>query len=63
MAIYANITPAPESKPLTIGPRTRREIALRIRELAARLNPTIFDLADLARLRELLKSTGGSDAS
>jgi hypothetical protein len=48
---------APESKPLIFGPRTRREIELRIRELSARLHPTIFDLAELARLRELIKST------
>jgi hypothetical protein len=62
MAINAITTPAPESK-LVLGPRTRREIELRIRELAARLKPTIYDLAETSRLHELLRlARGGFDA-
>jgi hypothetical protein len=40
-----------------LGPRTTREIQLRIAELEHRLKPTIYDLAELARLRELLRDT------
>jgi hypothetical protein len=50
-----------EFRPIVLGPRTKREIELRIRELTGRLHPTIFDLAELARLRDLLRSTGGRD--
>jgi hypothetical protein len=48
-----------EFRHLILGQRTRREIELRIHELEHRLRPTIYDLAELARLRDLLKSTGG----
>lgn len=61
MVIHANNTPAPELK-LVLGPRTRREVELRIHELERRLKPTIYDHAEIARLRDLLKSTGGHDA-
>ncbi|TPV99640.1 MAG: hypothetical protein USCAAHI_00925 [Beijerinckiaceae bacterium] len=47
---------------IQLGPRTRREIELRIRELEGRLKPSIYDLAELARLQDLLKSSGGRDA-
>jgi hypothetical protein len=59
MASYLNNTHEPESK-LTLRHRTRREIELRIHELERRLRPTIYDLAELARLKELLKSTGAA---
>ena len=48
---------------LALGPRTTHEIALRVRELEARLKPTVYDLAEIARLKELLASTGGRDAT
>jgi len=51
-----------DPRPIVLGPRTRREIELRIRELQGRLKPTVYDLAELARLKELLKSPGGGDA-
>jgi hypothetical protein len=44
---------------LNLGPRTQREIELRIRELEARHKRSIYELAEIARLRELLK--GGRD--
>jgi hypothetical protein len=50
-----------EFRPIVLVPRTKREIELRIRELTGRLHLTIFDLAKLARLRDLLRSTGGRD--
>jgi hypothetical protein len=55
MATKELITDEPHPH-LTLGPRTRREIELRVRELSARLYPTVFDLAELARLEDLLKS-------
>ena len=43
---------------LVLGPRTRREIELRIVELEHRDKKTVFDLAEAARLRELLRDVG-----
>ena len=48
-----------EFRKLVLGPRTTRGIELRIRELEARVKPTIYDLAELARLKDLLKTAGG----
>jgi hypothetical protein len=48
----------PREPKLALNPRTRREIELRIRELKARLHPTMKDHAEIARLREML---GGDD--
>jgi hypothetical protein len=46
---------------ITIGPRTRREIELRIRELRGRRTPSARDHAELARLTEFLKSVAPRD--
>ena len=48
---------------LVLGPRPRRQVELRIRELEARPNPSIFDLAEIARLKEMLASAGGGHAA
>ena len=48
-----------ETRPLILGPRVRHEIELRVRELTARREPTIYDLAELVRLQELLNDTEG----
>jgi len=49
-----------DPRPLVIGPRVRSELERRIRELAGRFHPSPHDLRELAKLREFLKSTGGS---
>jgi hypothetical protein len=46
----------PDGGNLTIGPRTRREIVLRVRELKARHHPTPEDRRELFRLTEFLAS-------
>jgi hypothetical protein len=43
---------------LNLGPRTRREVELRLRELDGRLHPTVKDHAEAARLRDLLSGDG-----
>jgi hypothetical protein len=43
---------------LNLGPRTRHEVELRVRELKGRLHPTVKDHAELARLRDLLGKGG-----
>ena len=58
MPIHWNNTHAPKPK-LVLGQRTRHEIILRINELEHRLKPTVYDHAEIARLRDLLKSAGG----
>jgi hypothetical protein len=62
MAKITHITELPRPRRLTLGQRTQREIALRIRELESRERPRVYDLAEIARLRELLQSTGDRDA-
>jgi hypothetical protein len=45
-----------ETEPLAIGPRTRHEIELRIRELRNRHNPAPGDLRGIAQLEEFLRT-------
>jgi hypothetical protein len=62
MTIKSTTTAWADTK-LIIGPRTAREIQLRIAELERRLKPTVYELAELARLRDLLNPQGdGHDA-
>jgi hypothetical protein len=44
---------------VTIGPRVRRDVEHRIRELEARFRPTVRDLCELQGLKELLRTGGG----
>jgi hypothetical protein len=46
---------------ITIGPRTRHEIELRIRELRARHNASPRDLREVARLEEFLRTVAPRD--
>ena len=55
---YPYAPPAPRPS-IDLGPRLRHEIELRVRELSARLHPTMRDHAELSRLKDLLKSGGG----
>ena len=41
---------------IQIGPRTRREIELRIRELQCRHNPSQRDRQEVSRLQEFLRT-------
>jgi hypothetical protein len=56
MVTDSHITELPPT--IQLGPRTRREIELRVRELEARLNPTARDRKERDRLRELLEGAG-----
>jgi hypothetical protein len=46
---------------ITIGPRVRHEIELRIRELRARHNPAPKELREVARLEDFLRSVAPRD--
>ena len=62
MAVYLNSTPDLTSK-LILGPRVRRDIEQRIRELSARFKPSAADRRELAKLRTFLAllKTGGDE--
>jgi hypothetical protein len=49
------------SDKVTIGPRTRREVELRVRELTARLHPTPADRRELFQLTEFLRTVAPRD--
>jgi hypothetical protein len=46
---------------ITIGPRTRREIELRIRELQCRYNLAARDRLEISRLQEFLRTVAPRD--
>jgi hypothetical protein len=46
---------------ITIGPRTRREIELRIRELQCRHNHAPRDRLEISRLEEFLRTVAPRD--
>jgi hypothetical protein len=46
---------------IQIGPRTRREIELRIRELQCRHNPSPRDRQEVSRLQEFLRAVAPRD--
>jgi hypothetical protein len=46
---------------ITIGPRVRHEIELRIRELRARHNPAPKELREVSRLEEFLRTVAQRD--
>jgi hypothetical protein len=49
------------NEPLQIGPRTRREIELRIRELQCRYHLAPRDHLEISRLQEFLRSVAPRD--
>jgi hypothetical protein len=46
---------------IAIGPRTRREIELRIRELQCRHRPAPRDLEEISKLEEFLRTVTPQD--
>ena len=61
MVTLASIKFQPDPKPVTIGPRTRAELLRRVRELENPFQSTPRERKELAKIKELLRSTGGAD--
>jgi hypothetical protein len=51
----------PITDSIQIGPRTRREIELRIHELQCRHRPAPAELREIARLQEFLRTVAPRD--